>query len=372
MERTIYKEKIPSTDSRLNRHINHDSRSKDFTFDTSNLQIIDVEHKRLIPVLDQGQVGSCTGNAGIGCINTEPFSVSSVNGYSPDEQGALKLYSDAEIIDGDGPYPPNDNGSSGLSIAKALKNTGIISGYQHTFTLNDALKALSVYPIMTGMNWYQGMDVLDADGRAHPTGAIRGGHEVQAFKVDTKLGRIWFYNSWGTNWGINGTFYLTWADYYQLLLQNGDVTILIPAPIVPPAPMPTPGNTIVTITRTMDDGIQALGDLNIGSFNCKTLERPWKNNQVNISCIPKGTYHCSYTFSLSHLGWTYAIQNVPGRSGIRIHSANYYTDLEGCIGLGSGYKDINNDREVDIINSKATVAAFIQALGKKDFTLIIK
>src|SRR5258708_818649 len=109
----IYKEKIPSTDPRLNRHINHDERSKQFAFDTSNIEIKDVEHTRLIPVLNQGQVGSCTGNAGIGAIATAPFKLSSKPFYSYNEAGALKLYSAAETIDGDGPYPPNDNGSSG-------------------------------------------------------------------------------------------------------------------------------------------------------------------------------------------------------------------------------------------------------------------
>lgn len=149
------------------------------------------------------------------------------------------------------------------------------------------------------------------------------------------------------------------TDFYLFLIQG----------LVKYIPQPVP---VVTITRTSDNGIQTLGDLNFGSFNCKTIERPWKNNQHNISCIPKGTYHCTYTFSLTHLGWTYQVNNVPNRSGIRIHSANYYTDLEGCIGLGSGYEDINKDGQLDAINSKLTVNNFVTLLNKKDFTLIIK
>ncbi len=224
----IYKEKIESSDTRLARHIYHDDRSKDFMFDTSLLEIIDVEHKRLIPVLNQGQLGSCTGNAGIGAINTEPFPLNH-KVYTPDQEGAVKLYSDATKIDEfGGTYPPTDTGSSGLGIAKALKNAGLISSYQHTFTLQDALKALSKYPIITGINWYDKMYTPDADGRVHPIGIIKGGHEIQAYKVDTKLGIIWFYNSWGEDWGVDGKFYLTWEDYGKLLSQGGDVTVLIP------------------------------------------------------------------------------------------------------------------------------------------------
>lgn len=231
---------IPTTDPRLKRTVHHDERSKDFMFDTSNITIVNTEHKRFIPVLNQGQVGSCTGNAGIGAIYTSPFVAEQYPVFQPTEDGALALYSSAEEIDGSGHYPPTDVGSSGLSVAKALKNVGMISGYQHTFTLQDALKALTQYPVITGTNWYQGMFTPDADGRVHPTGALVGGHEYEAYKIDVDNGRIYFYNSWGTEWGVNGTFYMTWADYASLLAKNGDVTILLPlastpAPIVAPA-----------------------------------------------------------------------------------------------------------------------------------------
>lgn len=236
IKRVITKEKILSLDIRLNRHIHHDSKSREFTFDTTGLQIVNVEHERFIPILNQGQVGSCTGNAGIGAINTSPFIQVNNPVYSGDEVGALALYSAAEVIDGNGVYPPNDHGSSGLSIAKALKNAGMISEYQHTFTLNDALKALSMYPIITGTNWYEDMFTPDQDGRVHPTGKLVGGHEYEGIAVDVDNGRIWFCNSWGDSWGVKGRFYMTWADYATLLAKQGDVTVLLPTT----NPTPTP------------------------------------------------------------------------------------------------------------------------------------
>jgi len=128
----------------------------------------------------------------------------------------------------------------------------------------------------------------------------------------------------------------------------------------------------VTIARFSDDGVQTLGDLTYKDFHCKTLERPWKNNQRNISCIPKGTYKVKWTFKLGKFGYCYEIQNVPNRAGILIHSGNYFYDVEGCILLGTGYNDLNHDKFTDIINSKITVQAFNNLMGKKDFTLIIK
>ena len=236
---------------KLGRVVNHDTRSLAFGFDTSGLSIIDVEHKRLVPVFDQGQVGSCTGNAGVGAINTTPFVTPSAH-YSPDETGALALYRDAEIMDGGVGYPPEDRGSSGLTIGKALLNAGVISVYQHTFTLNDALKALSLYPVITGINWYSDMFHPDPDGRVHPTGTVAGGHEIEAYKVDVENGRIWFWNSWGASWGVNGTFYLTWADFATLLAQQGDVTVLIPPTV--PVPPPVSHWKYFTLTESTGGG----------------------------------------------------------------------------------------------------------------------
>lgn len=221
----------------LGRKVNHDERSKNFTFNTTNIPIVDVTHSRYIPILDQGTVGSCTGNAGIGAISSTPFLNIDNTTYTRDEKGALKLYSDAEKTDGGVGYPPEDNGSSGLSIAKALLKAGLISSYQHTFSLDSALKALTRYPIIVGINWYNDMFHPDTDGRVHPTGPLEGGHEVQAYRIDTENGRVWFHNSWGSSWGVSGDFYLTWADLSTLLSQKGDATVLIPPTFTPPAPV---------------------------------------------------------------------------------------------------------------------------------------
>lgn len=256
MDKTIiYKEKINSVDPRLKRSINHDSRSKLYTFNTARLVITSTVHPRHIPILDQGRVGSCTGNAGIGALATDPFykSVSNNIIYPLNETGAVHLYSDAEVIDGSGPYPPNDNGSCGLSIAKALKNAGLISGYQHTFTLDDALKALTVTPIIVGMYWYEGMMHPDVDGRIHPTGNILGGHEVVARQIDAPHQRVWFDNSWGNSWGVQGRFYLTFDDLGSLLSQQGDVMVFVPNT----EPSPRPSTTTTTTTKPNPDTILA-------------------------------------------------------------------------------------------------------------------
>lgn len=221
---------IPSTDPRLKRHINHDPESRRYAFIPQHRTLVSAVHTRHIPILDQGQLGSCTGNAGIGALSIDPlFAVTPKSTtYTLDERGAVKLYSDAEKIDGNAGYPPVDYGSSGLSIAKALKNAGLISGYKHTFTLDDALLALVTNPILVGINWYDKMSHPDADGRVRPTGSLAGGHEIVAREIDALNQRVWFDNSWGPGWGKGGRFYLTFTDFGTLLSQQGDVVVLVP------------------------------------------------------------------------------------------------------------------------------------------------
>ena len=107
----------------------------------------------------------------------------------------------------------------------------------------------------------------------------------------------------------------------------------------------------------------------IKTFN--TLELPDLNNQKNISCIPKGNYNCIYTYSQHFKKFTYEILNVPNRTGIRIHATNYYYELRGCIALGNGIYDINNDKELDLINSTKAIQEFEKLLMKQPFELTI-
>src|SRR5689334_12867772 len=73
----------------------------------------------------------------------------------------------------------------------------------------------------------------------------------------------------------------------------------------------------------------------------QTVEEPWMANQSDISCIPAGTYTVLWCDHPKH-GLCYQVQDVPVRSSILIHTANYggsvadgfKSDLEGCIGLG--------------------------------------
>lgn len=133
----------------------------------------------------------------------------------------------------------------------------------------------------------------------------------------------------------------------------------------------------VVLNRFVSDEKQTLGTWtvvmnNVIEFVCKTLELPNKDNAAQVSCIPSGVYDCVYSFSPSMKKYTYEILNVPNRSGVRIHSANFATQLRGCVALGSSHKDINSDLQLDVIHSGDTIKQFEKLMDYKPFKLIIK
>lgn len=226
----------------LGRHVNHDDRSLQYLHADGTPST--VRWNREIAVLDQGDVGSCTGNACTGCLGTDPdytdLATEIAAGLTLDENEALTLYSAAEVIDGVGPYPPNDNGSSGLSVAKAAKNAGLCSGYLHATTIAQAHTAIQAGPMMVGSNWYTSMDTPDANGLVaiSADATVRGGHEYECIGYDIATDLWEFVNSWGDSFGVQGHFFYSSATLEQLLSEEGDVTSL--APVSQPVPTPTP------------------------------------------------------------------------------------------------------------------------------------
>ena len=94
---------------------------------------------------------------------------------------------------------------------------------------------------------------------------------------------------------------------------------------------------IITLNRIIstDEGILGLLHSN-GKPISVTLERPWKDNMAWESCIPFGMYPLtrldkSKAFDYPH----YLLEDVPDRTFIKMHVANYPSELHGCIGLGS-------------------------------------
>jgi C1A family cysteine protease len=183
---------------------------------------------RFSPVLDQGQLGSCTGNALTGLLATHPFTTTSVNAGLYDEAFAVERYHRGTMVDkAPGTYPPDDTGSTGNSVAKAARQDSLISKYAWATTLKGVIHALQVQPVIVGVAWYDSFFTPDSSGVIDITSGaqIAGGHEFEIVGVDMEKDMFLCYNSWGSNWGLKGRFLMPFSIWEDLMTQQADCTI---------------------------------------------------------------------------------------------------------------------------------------------------
>lgn len=95
-----------------------------------------------------------------------------------------------------------------------------------------------------------------------------------------------------------------------------------------------------------------------------TLERPWKDNETDISCIPVGVYRLAFTYSPRFERYMLEITDVPDRTGIRVHSANVVYELDGCIAPCTYFTLQNNILYGTLSRSAlSTLESFVRSVG---------
>jgi hypothetical protein len=243
----------PGLPHRLGRSVHHDPRSRSFAFRAAPATPLRSVHwDRAVPVFDQGDTGSCTGQAAAGWLATanalRPGLTDSADPIFPGamrvpvgEELALDIYRWNTRNDPyDGTFEPDDTGSDGLTAAKALVSMGAADSYQHAFDVQSVLAALQLGPVLIGTVWREDMFHPAASGLVQATGQVVGGHEYLAVGYDRDFDEVTFCNSWGPGWGASGYFSMTVATLAELLAADGDATVphaVVAAP-VPPAPDP--------------------------------------------------------------------------------------------------------------------------------------
>ncbi len=105
-------------------------------------------------------------------------------------------------------------------------------------------------------------------------------------------------------------------------------------------------------------------------WTCATIERPWRGNEARTSCIPEGEYDLRLRnspivqrTSKGEFTQGWQVQEVPGRSLIMIHIANYASDLLGCIGVGQRQVVMNG--QVAVNNSTLCFRSLMGQLQKQ-------
>jgi C1A family cysteine protease len=192
------------------------------------------------PVYDQGQAGSCTGNATAGAIEID-FIQHAQKNWIPSR---LMAYYDGRALEG---TTKSDSGAQIRDVVKCINKQGIcpeslwpyntakVTTKPSAKCYTDALKNKSVKyesvaqsasaleqvlyslrPVIFGFTVYESFEsaVVAASGivpMPAKSEAVLGGHAVLLVGYDRTKQMFLVRNSWGTGWGLAGYFWMPYA-----------------------------------------------------------------------------------------------------------------------------------------------------------------
>ena len=182
-------------------------------------------------VLDQGSEGACVGFAWTGELLAEPEAPKAQPSFSYANSLALSFYKEAQKID---QWPgENYEGTSVLAGAKIMQQAGFIGEYRWCFGIDDVRDAvISEGPVVIGVPWFDGMYDTRSNGLVKLAGKSTGGHAIliTGYHPRMRFGNVTeevfrWRNSWGTDYGINGSGWIKVKDLSKLLSDNGEACV---------------------------------------------------------------------------------------------------------------------------------------------------
>lgn len=184
---------------------------------------------------DQGQLGSCTGHGTVGAM---------VFLHPKEMFSRLDAYYDGRVIEGD---VDQDNGAQIADVLQGLSTAGVvtedswpydpvtfatppanlgtdlvtkINEYARVSDLDDLKSCLAEgLPVVIGFSVYDNFEseemaktgMLTVPG---PNDELLGGHCVLVIGYDETTQKCFVRNSWGTEWGLSGNFYMPY-NYFK-------------------------------------------------------------------------------------------------------------------------------------------------------------
>lgn len=109
-----------------------------------------------------------------------------------------------------------------------------------------------------------------------------------------------------------------------------------------------------------------IGRLTLGDFECFVLELPDLKNKKNVSCIPEGTYLAKKRFSPNKKQVVIEYIDVPNRTHIQMHKGNSIKRLRGCQAVGNKLGWLDDDKSLDVIDSKPAFDDIMALLPDKE------
>jgi len=131
----------------------------------------------------------------------------------------------------------------------------------------------------------------------------------------------------------------------------------------------------VVLERQETGDMGTFGQIHFAGTSLFTGELPDRGNAVNYSRIPIGLYNVVWNYSPAFKRMMFLIEDVKGRSGIRIHPGNLCGDRKegfrshvyGCILLGRKMGYLHDQKAVLV--SRPAVTEFQNAMGRAPFEL---
>ena len=132
---------------------------------------------------------------------------------------------------------------------------------------------------------------------------------------------------------------------------------------------------VVTLTRKAINGKAVTGNMNIPLFNQSADVKTLENRDF---LIPEGTYPLEKTYSPKFKKFLPEVQNVPDRSGIRIHRGTFPEHSKGCVllddaGMGTINAFMNqveqfyeNESAVLVVRSEGSLKSLVPLPGNGD------
>jgi hypothetical protein len=216
LELTRLRDGSITLDPMLDRLVQFDERSREYP--VSELLTRDQTKPRgyrwrVNAWLDQGQEGACVGFSWAHELAARPVEIKGTS-----FELAYRIYKEAQKID---EWEGEDyEGTSVLAGAKVCQQMGYIGEYRWAFDLDDLVLAIGhLGPAIIGVPWFKGMENPGSCGYLHATGAQTGGHAILVYGVDPKNRTFLLHNSWGRDWGNDGTCKVDY-DLMQTLLNG--------------------------------------------------------------------------------------------------------------------------------------------------------